>query len=361
MVPGEHRVPVDRDAMYVRDAQCRNGRGGLGAIIGVRWSAVWPARARARCCVGSAPMRRRLSTRTTSPRQCRSSSRLDSSRVGSPPALTSWWPPRSAGGCPMAGHIACWPTVECCCCSTDWTRCAHASVGTSKNGWTSISATYPKTRCVVTARPSVVAEQWWVDQRFQRFDLLPMSRHSIEQYVRGWHVVRANQLDTPPEMRKELPICEQELLGILANRPTLRGMSANPLLCGLLCALHLERSGDLPESRKQVYEAALDLLMVRWPRLRRRTEQRGTAAHIAGSVPDTGIDLRLTAEELVKLAPAAGVLDGYQPPARATARGRVAASGIMHDRLARRRGPGTGVALLRPSERSVARATGRLA
>lgn len=168
-------------------------------------------------------------------------------------------------------------------------------------------AAHPGTRCVVTTRPSVVAEQWWVDRGFQRFDLLPMSRHSIEQYVHGWHsVARADYpADTPDgaEALEWLTVCERGLLRTLANRPALRGMSANPLLCGLLCALHLDRGEHLPESRKQVYDAALELLLVRWPQLRRRYRGSGQGAgsYLDGAEPDPGTELRLGAEELVKL------------------------------------------------------------
>jgi hypothetical protein len=166
-------------------------------------------------------------------------------------------------------------------------------------------AAHPGTRCVVTTRPSVVAEQWWVDRGFQRFDLLSMSRYSIEQYVHGWHsVARADYpTETPDgaEAQDWLDHCEKELLRTLANRPALRGMSANPLLCGLLCALHLDRGEHLPESRKQVYDAALELLLVRWPQLRRRNRGQGGASHLEGTESDPETDLRLSAEELVKL------------------------------------------------------------
>ncbi len=162
-------------------------------------------------------------------------------------------------------------------------------------------AAYPDIRCVVTTRPSVVVEQWWVDRDFQRFDLLPMSRHSIDKYVHGWHeVARADLPDTPAggDARASLIRSEQRLLATLSNRPALRGMSANPLLCGLLCALHLVRGEHLPESRKEIYEAALDLLLSRWPYLRRLHDvARGTQA----GADTTDDDVRLGAEELVKL------------------------------------------------------------
>ena len=163
-------------------------------------------------------------------------------------------------------------------------------------------AVHPATRCIVTTRPSAVTEQWWADREFHRFDLLPMSRHSIEEYVQGWHTFA--QQDYPADndagtaARESLARCERELLSTLPNRPALRGMSANPLLCGLLCALHLERGEHLPESRKQVYDAAVELLVVRWPHLRRR---RRAMAEDGAKAGNDSVELRLSSEELLKL------------------------------------------------------------
>jgi NACHT domain len=133
-----------------------------------------------------------------------------------------------------------------------------------------LSAVYPNARCVVTTRPSTVTEQWWVDRGFRRFDLLEMSRHSVEEFVRGWHQVARDDYpaDTEADLeaRRFLTTCERDLLDTLPNRPALRCMAANPLLCGLLCAIHLVRGKHLPEVRKQVYDDAVDLLLVRWRR-----------------------------------------------------------------------------------------------
>ena len=164
---------------------------------------------------------------------------------------------------------------------------------------------HPGTRCIVTTRPSVVAERWWADREFQRYDLLPMSRHSIDQYVHAWHeAARDDQPATAPgdDVRAELTRCERQLLITLANRPALHGMSANPLLCGLLCALHLERAEHLPESRKQVYDAALDLLLVRWPHLRRRHRALDDGgSHGSASASEAGTEPPLRGEGMTKL------------------------------------------------------------
>lgn len=126
---------------------------------------------------------------------------------------------------------------------------------------------HPRMRCVVTTRPSAVAEQWWADRGFQRFDLLPMSRHSVEEYVHGWHQIARDDYPSDTEMgaqtREQLESRERDLLETLANRPALRGMATSPLLCGLLCALHLLHYGHLPEARKEVYDKAVELLLLR--------------------------------------------------------------------------------------------------
>jgi hypothetical protein len=65
----------------------------------------------------------------------------------------------------------------------------------------------------------------------------------------------------------------------------------------LLCALY--RDGQhLPENRKDVYDAALDLLLVRWPSSRRR--RRGTDRGDAGQA-GIALDVRLNPQELQKL------------------------------------------------------------
>ena len=60
-------------------------------------------------------------------------------------------------------------------------------------------------------------------------------------------------------------------MATLAKRPDLRRLASSPLLAGLLCALHQDRNMHLPRDRRSLYEAALDLLLVRWD------EDRGLA------------------------------------------------------------------------------------
>ena len=53
-----------------------------------------------------------------------------------------------------------------------------------------------------------------------------------------------------------------------AGRDGLNGLATNPLMCGMLCALHRDRRGFLPQDRKSLYEAALTMLLERRDRER---------------------------------------------------------------------------------------------
>ncbi|HZB33199.1 MAG TPA: NACHT domain-containing protein [Streptosporangiaceae bacterium] len=124
-------------------------------------------------------------------------------------------------------------------------------------------STYPKARCVVTTRPFAVAEDWLEGAGFVQYDLLPMSANSTRDFLSRWHAVAAEN-EGDEATRRWLRECEERLAGLLSARPELRRLAATPLLCGLLCALHQDRNMHLPQDRKSLYDAALDLLLVRW-------------------------------------------------------------------------------------------------
>lgn len=123
---------------------------------------------------------------------------------------------------------------------------------------------YPMARYVVTTRPSAVDEDWLAGSGFVPFDLLPMSVNSTREFLRCWH--DAARVDCGPDevSRCWLDRCEAGLAEVLAARPELRRLAGVPLLCGLLCALYQDGNMHLPRDRKGLYEAALDLLLVRW-------------------------------------------------------------------------------------------------
>jgi hypothetical protein len=126
---------------------------------------------------------------------------------------------------------------------------------------------YPRSRYIVTSRPSAVDQAWADEQGFVTFDLMPLSDNGIRDFVANWHQA-ARQREPDPDEREWLGEAQHSLIAKLVNRPDLRRLASSPLLCGLICALHRERNMTLPGDRRGLFDAALELLLVRWDQQR---------------------------------------------------------------------------------------------
>ncbi|MGQ4517066.1 NACHT N-terminal Helical domain 1-containing protein [Streptomyces sp. DW26H14] len=136
----------------------------------------------------------------------------------------------------------------------------------------SLVTAFPRTRFVVTTRPSAVPEDWLAAQGFSARTLLPMERDDVREFIRHWHdAVRAQS----PQDAGDEPLDRYEagLKQAVATRRDLGRLATNPLMCALLCALNRDRRMQLPRARKELYDAALDMLLVR-----RDTEREITSA-----------------------------------------------------------------------------------
>ncbi|MDG9713115.1 NACHT domain-containing protein [Streptomyces sp. DH10] len=119
---------------------------------------------------------------------------------------------------------------------------------------------YPGNRWLLTTRPTAVRADWLSQEGFRELSLAPMGRAEVTTFVHRWHeAARA-------------PEYEQRLLDSLRTKRDLARLATNPLMCGLICALHRERRGYLPTGRKELYDAALSML------LSRRDLERGMGA-----------------------------------------------------------------------------------
>lgn len=124
--------------------------------------------------------------------------------------------------------------------------------------------------CLVTSRPSAVedgwlAEQGLADEGFVELSLAPMSRDRVTRFIRDWHsAARRDELSRGQrDKREELEDYEQRLLHSVRIYRELRQLATNPLMCGLICALNRDRAGFLPHGRKELYDAALEMLLQR--------------------------------------------------------------------------------------------------
>ncbi|MFC9294485.1 NACHT domain-containing protein [Streptomyces sp. NPDC057011] len=127
---------------------------------------------------------------------------------------------------------------------------------------TGLITEYPGNRWLVTSRPSAVRQDWLADTEFTELTLSPMNRTEVAGFVERWHKAAQGE-------REELDRYRDELLDAVRSKPDLSRLATNPLLCGLICALHRERRGFLPSGRKELYTAALSMLLHRRDRERR--------------------------------------------------------------------------------------------
>ncbi|MGW7078591.1 NACHT domain-containing protein [Streptomyces sp. NPDC054866] len=137
---------------------------------------------------------------------------------------------------------------------------------TRTRGWLSdLIDAYPGNRWLVTSRPSAVREDWLAEQNFTELTLSPMSRSEVTAFIHRWHEAARTGA---PEEDAALAAYETQLLDAVGARPDLGRLATNPLMCGLICALHRDRRGFLPLGRKDLYSAALSMLLIRRDRER---------------------------------------------------------------------------------------------
>jgi NACHT domain len=125
--------------------------------------------------------------------------------------------------------------------------------------------TFPGNRWLVTSRPSAVREDWLAADGFTELGLSAMSASGVASFIRRWHRAAATGV---PEEDTQLTAYESQLLDAVRTKPDLGRLATNPLMCGLICALHRDRRGYLPHGRKELYESALSMLLARRDRER---------------------------------------------------------------------------------------------
>ncbi|MEU4731335.1 NACHT domain-containing protein [Streptomyces sp. NPDC023588] len=120
----------------------------------------------------------------------------------------------------------------------------------------SLVSAFPRARYVVTTRPSAVPEDWLAGLGFATQSMMAMEQKDIRAFVERWHAAARAQ-------GQEVDAYEASLLEAVASRRDLARLATNPLMCALLCALNQDRRMHLPRARKELYDAALDMLLVR--------------------------------------------------------------------------------------------------
>ncbi|MFF5856064.1 NACHT domain-containing protein [Streptomyces sp. NPDC012751] len=132
----------------------------------------------------------------------------------------------------------------------------------------SLLTAYPGNDWLLTSRPTAVRPDWLAEEGFRELTLAPMRRPEVATFVHRWHAAaRAPEYEGP-------------LLDSLRTKRDLARLATNPLMCGLICALHRERRGYLPTGRKELYDAALTMLLARRDRERGMGAEPGEEAQL---------------------------------------------------------------------------------
>src|SRR3984957_5625592 len=125
-----------------------------------------------------------------------------------------------------------------------------------------LTGSFRDARYVVTSRPTAIREGWLEGLEFAATELQPMSTADVTEFIHQWHQAMAAEILDPSEVA-DLTAYEQSLITAIDADRHLRALTVSPLLCALLCALNRERHTRMPRDRMEVYEAALEMLLVR--------------------------------------------------------------------------------------------------
>src|SRR5471030_1117092 len=125
-----------------------------------------------------------------------------------------------------------------------------------------LADTFPAVRLIVTSRPHAVEQGWLESEGFGEADLQPMDTASIQRFIDHWHEAVAQEVQQE-EGVTTLQRLAQNLKATLMSNRAIRRLATNPLLCGVICALHRDANEQLPEDRLDLYERCCSMLLER--------------------------------------------------------------------------------------------------
>ncbi|TQM77916.1 NACHT domain-containing protein [Saccharothrix saharensis] len=152
-----------------------------------------------------------------------------------------------------------------------------------------LTTQYAANHFVVTSRPAAASADWLEAPDFTTFRILPMDMTDIADFIAHWHNAMRDQARSDQD-KAEISRFQSDLEKTLSTRRDLRKLATNPLMCALICALHLDRLRELPRDRVKLYQAALEMLLSERDRQRRvptfidaisRDTQETLLAHLA--------------------------------------------------------------------------------
>lgn len=122
---------------------------------------------------------------------------------------------------------------------------------------------FPRNYFIVTCRPTAVPPDWLASFGFREARINPMSDEDKGRFIDRWHAAVAQELRRHGSSMSGLEELAYDLRQKLPAHPSINLLATNPLLCGMICALHRERNKQLPESQAELCETLCETLLHR--------------------------------------------------------------------------------------------------
>lgn len=123
-----------------------------------------------------------------------------------------------------------------------------------------LTSTFDKTRFIITSRPLAQSEHWEAPKGFVEAELLPMEPTDISLFIENWHEAVKVELQEKDEIEEMEALCEKLKTTVHKNN-NVKNLASTPLLCAMICALHKDKSQQLPSNRLDLYEACTKMLV----------------------------------------------------------------------------------------------------
>ena len=144
---------------------------------------------------------------------------------------------------------------------------------------------YVKNRFLITCRVlSYQNEKWQLPKEyFPSFQLVPFNNEKIAEFIKAWYSEVAQKWNVPEAHTTSLA---KRLLNAV-QRVDLARLAQNPLLLTVMALIHTEY-GELPNSRAQLYQQAVDVLLWRWEQ--EKSKEHGGLSQMIALLQEAGRD-----------------------------------------------------------------------
>jgi predicted NACHT family NTPase len=123
------------------------------------------------------------------------------------------------------------------------------------------STTYPNVRVFLTSRINGYKIQQLRSAGFNHFMLQDLDPNQIDWFIDEWHKLAFNQKDEAEGKRKR-----DRLKNSIHTSPAFQELAGNPLLLTMMAILN--RQGELPKSRPDLYKDASKIMLQEWDKER---------------------------------------------------------------------------------------------